>query len=285
MPITRSGKYIGYTIGGAHPTLYFEEGRYTQVHTNPENVGWHPVIGDQYQVNISSADYASIRVRSTDDASVVAAKKAAKKALVEDVLDGSVADSADPAGRLFEVSEINGTVTSTHTSRARLIRVGDAGFNPAFDEHYAQQVLDNGSVAKNSTDSLLKPIRKIMMQIEEAVTDGRITPSEDFQETVQAIDQAYQDAYDAIRYGDFFTAGKILAKASQQAQDSLEAEESTLRGLESRALDASIKALDQVSKNSHAISEENFEDGYEADDEGGYDSDDDESEGGFEEEL
>ncbi|MEM6685124.1 MAG: hypothetical protein AAF617_04950 [Bacteroidota bacterium] len=47
MPVTlaQTGQYIGYTQAtkSQTPTLYFEKGRITQVHSNPANVGWHPL--------------------------------------------------------------------------------------------------------------------------------------------------------------------------------------------------------------------------------------------------
>ncbi len=38
-----TGDLVGYTEGEEnYPTLYYENGRYTVAHKNPENVGWHP---------------------------------------------------------------------------------------------------------------------------------------------------------------------------------------------------------------------------------------------------
>lgn len=51
------GAYIGYTQSDASqlPTLYFEKGRYTQEHDDPDNIGWHPFNSDKHIArNISS---------------------------------------------------------------------------------------------------------------------------------------------------------------------------------------------------------------------------------------
>lgn len=43
-----TGAYIGYTMGGDAPTFYFENGHFTQVHSDSDNIGWHPNKGDRH---------------------------------------------------------------------------------------------------------------------------------------------------------------------------------------------------------------------------------------------
>ena len=50
------GAYVGYTQGGGSrqlPTLYFENGRLTQEHKHPDNVGWHPLKDPDCHVRIN----------------------------------------------------------------------------------------------------------------------------------------------------------------------------------------------------------------------------------------
>lgn len=290
MPIsqTTSGTYIGYTLGDGTPTLYFEGGRYTQVHTNPENVGWHPIVGDHYQANISAATRDSFRILDTDTEEEIEAKQAIKADLVDQLVDGTLVESPDPNGKLLEVSVVGG-VDIPHVSRGRLIRVGDPAFDPTYDAHYARSVLTDGYVAQNSRDRLLRPLERVQDQIQNeldaAIEDG-LTPSAEFEAAFDDLVQSYQAARDAVSTGDFEGASKILADASTRLQTTLHEQVDAMNANELGLLTDSVNLLDQVANNSKCISDDDAA-GYEADDEGGDDSDPDDDDDGAhpEEEL
>jgi hypothetical protein len=58
-----TGAYVGYTHGGEAPTFYFENGRLTQTHPNPNNVGWHPNRGDRHFIKNIRTDSRSAENR------------------------------------------------------------------------------------------------------------------------------------------------------------------------------------------------------------------------------
>jgi hypothetical protein len=89
--------YVGYTLGGTDPTLYFNEGRYTQVHANATNIGWHP-RGNRTctRINISAAGVAARRgLAATKNAAVAAAVVAAAADAAADAADAAAADARD----------------------------------------------------------------------------------------------------------------------------------------------------------------------------------------------
>lgn len=135
-------KYEGYTKGEgvALPTLYFKEGRYTQEHDVPENVGWHPAINPCWRGNISKESYDyynSIRSKGDD---------AAKNKFKKEVMKGTY-NAAPGEGFLFEVELVEGQLLA-HPSRSRLITPGDPMFDKTYNAEYTKGVLAKGHLAK-----------------------------------------------------------------------------------------------------------------------------------------
>ena len=138
--------YIGYTESkGNHgsPTLYFKEGRYTQVHNNKKNIGWHPCSTDAsvYRgANITpTAHSESSLARKNEDTEP---KKQIKEAFLRGELDSELADA-----KFFEVFKVgkgnpeDGSSWSGHPSRARRLMVGFPDFNENYSEAYAKGIL------------------------------------------------------------------------------------------------------------------------------------------------
>lgn len=146
MPIEGYEKftYLGYTLGGEKPTLYFKEGRYTQVHEDSDNVGWHPVNDKiHHQLNISPQEVHEIMKippRDPDE------QKFCRKILIEKVITG---DRTQSTACLFECDMESTGFSNIHVSRGKLIDVGSTGFNMSFGEEYAKKVLSEGHIAKN----------------------------------------------------------------------------------------------------------------------------------------
>jgi hypothetical protein len=116
MPLTQqqiadAGPYVGYTLGGKEPTLYFERGHLTQVHDISSNIGFHddPAGSIIYRENRTSKDGSTVR-------------------LYEYYLDP------------------NKKEVMYHESRSKLVKLGDADFKK-FDEAYASKALRNASVS------------------------------------------------------------------------------------------------------------------------------------------
>jgi hypothetical protein len=130
--------YVGYTLGDIRPTLYFTQGRYTQVHGNADNVGWHPARPYHRGANISLADHTRYKDLSKED------KRTFKADFLAGRLDSNAADA-----KLFECSSNDNRSWRGHRSRAKLIKPTDAGFNAAYNEAAAKAVLAAGVIAPN----------------------------------------------------------------------------------------------------------------------------------------
>lgn len=131
--------YLGYTLGGTEPTLYFAEGRYTQVHSNPNNVGWHPVRPIYHGSNV---------LESTIDA--YHDSRGGERELFIQRFFNNEFETNDLAARFFELSSTDGQKWISHKSRARLMRVGAPGFDNTYDTAYAKEVLRTGHFAANN---------------------------------------------------------------------------------------------------------------------------------------
>jgi len=144
MPIAnyQNFTYRGYTLGGAQPTLYFDEGRYTQVHGTPANIGWHPSHTTHcIRVNITPAAAATFLQIPVDDL-------AGESAFGAQVVAGQHTDNT-AAGVLCECYTNDNQNYTVHVSRGRFIILTDAAFNAAYDNAYAQGVLAAGVLAPN----------------------------------------------------------------------------------------------------------------------------------------
>jgi hypothetical protein len=140
--------YIGYTLGGAKPTLYFKEGHYTQVHQVAENVGWHPNRHGKYTAVNVSRQFAE---------SILLAKNFAERAkLLKPYVNSAPPEDNSNTAHLLEYWTRGGEIATLHVSRGKLIKVGGPGFNPAYDAKYAYDVLLKGRIARNDYEAMLK---------------------------------------------------------------------------------------------------------------------------------
>jgi hypothetical protein len=143
--------YIGYTHGGknsgARPTLYFKEGRYTQDHEEFTNRGWHATKpGVKYACgNVSEAVLSNIKTQTNINA----------------FMSGGLRSNDVTGVHLFECYQNGkGEIISTHTSRGRLIKVGDPDFDMQFNDAYAKKVLRDGCYALNSIASIKEEVKQ-----------------------------------------------------------------------------------------------------------------------------
>lgn len=135
--------YEGYTLGGSEPTLYFKEGRYTQVHDNPDNIGWHPISnGDKcIRQNINNQGVERIMEIPEDDAE--------ENIFAQEVLKGKYTPQGTEQATLCELYTADDKNFSIHVSRSKFIRTSDSDFNTTYDQAYAREVLKNGKLAPN----------------------------------------------------------------------------------------------------------------------------------------
>lgn len=148
--IENPGAYLGYTHGGELPTLYFENGHFTQAHQNPKNVGWHPNKGDRHVIkNITEEKHKEYG----DHRGGPGAWSAEKKAEFAKSVDKGEYDAKEGEGKMFEsnvkVEDGKDQYSGNHPSRARLVQVGEEGFKAAYGKAYAESVLAKGEVAQN----------------------------------------------------------------------------------------------------------------------------------------
>lgn len=130
--------YVGYTLGGEKPTLYFAEGRYTQEHEILENIGWHPnPPGDCVRINITE-EAADLYLQIEDNEI---------EGFAKEVIKGTY--NATAGGVLCECHIKNGIFHGIHVSRGRLIRLADSNFEKTYSKEYATKVLAIGELAPN----------------------------------------------------------------------------------------------------------------------------------------
>lgn len=148
-----AGAYLGYTQGGGSdqkPTLYFENGRLTQEHSKPKNVGWHPLPeGNHCMVNADSENIIEIKgdFSGLNDNS-----------LREHVNEIVKKYPSSPNGltdltelHLVEFCITSDTISNRHKSRGKFITVDDEDFNENYDEDYAFEQLESAELAENET--------------------------------------------------------------------------------------------------------------------------------------
>ncbi|MDX2362861.1 MAG: hypothetical protein QNK23_18770 [Crocinitomicaceae bacterium] len=137
MPITNAGTYLGYTLGRTKPSLYFENGRYTQEYPDKDNIGWHPNGSNHRGENITKDRYDEIMAIEVGDT-------VKEKAFVVEFKKGSY-DSDASTAKYFEVSGS----ADIHPSSSRLIKTSYNDFDDQYDATYASNVLKNGVNAPN----------------------------------------------------------------------------------------------------------------------------------------
>lgn len=141
-----TGAYIGYTMGGDAPTFYFENGHFTQVHKNPENVGWHPNKSSRHFIkNITT----SARNEYTQNRKIW--DRSEKTAFGLEVESG-LHDADEGNGMMVEGDVFTGQDGSEkvylHPSRGRLIKPTDE--DSEYSSKDAIAAASNGGLAKNA---------------------------------------------------------------------------------------------------------------------------------------
>jgi len=135
------GKYLGYTESTDNkgfPTLYFENGRFTQRHQLITNVGWHPNSKDHYGSNISIRKYNEyFKLKNVQE------KDKFKTKFRKGRFDyhGS---NAENNAKYFEVFRDPFGKLRAHPSRSFLRMPGNAGFNKQYDQDYAYSKIETG---------------------------------------------------------------------------------------------------------------------------------------------
>ncbi|MEO0583362.1 MAG: hypothetical protein AAF135_14150 [Bacteroidota bacterium] len=156
--IPNPGKFLGYTMGGegrTQPTLYFENGHYTQEHEKPKNVGWHPNKGERHFIaNVEEKHYEKYgrnrqkwgRKDKTKFGKKVEKGKYDAKPGEGLMIEGNVKTKVAKnwRGKKYQKEQI-----FLHPSRGRLIKPGDEEFDEKYSEAYAKEVLKDGKKAKN----------------------------------------------------------------------------------------------------------------------------------------
>ena len=141
--IENPGKFLGYTQGDGKnqkPTLYFENGRLTQEHDKPENVGWHPHKGTTRVVAIYGSGGLVKLISGDVDPKVVASKIEAhykeRYAFTEDKLVE------------FDLGEQD-VASHWHRSRGILLQANDHNFDQKYGTTYATSQIENATLADN----------------------------------------------------------------------------------------------------------------------------------------
>ena len=141
MPISKeeSGDYVGYTLGDSKPTLYFQKGHYTQVHSDPRNIGWHPNgPGTHYGYNVAAKiakDYLEYKI---DEPEIAAGLKA-----------GTIGVDDSSTAQYCEWVEHESKIKRFHISRSKQMKVGATGFSADYNATYAAAVMLAGVKAPN----------------------------------------------------------------------------------------------------------------------------------------
>lgn len=136
------GAYIGYTQGGGPgqlPTLYFENGRLTQEHRHPENVGWHPLRNPNQHVRLN------VTLLENDlEIEIISGhiSGAGARQVVITYLQGRNINRGTTF--LFEFDFDGQTAHRRHRSRGELL------FDGRYDEAYAIEQIDSADLAENA---------------------------------------------------------------------------------------------------------------------------------------
>lgn len=143
-----AGAYLGYTLGGTAPTLYFERGHFTQVHDDQNNVGWHPNKGDRHFIRNINPDMSNYY--KTNRGQWSRKLKTRFGAMIErGVMNAEEGQGLMMEGGVFINQENNSETAYLHPSRGRLIRPGTPDFDNQYNEAYARQIVRTGNLAPN----------------------------------------------------------------------------------------------------------------------------------------
>lgn len=150
LPRSIAGNYNGYTDGRSKPTLYFENGHFTQVHGNKNNVGWHPELKEGVLRRNIKEDIQDkwINLYSKKNKNNVEISDLA--ILTNEIMNGKYDDQD---GLLFEFHYGGSGVRSYHPSGGNFKKLGDKNFDNQYDENYAINVVEKGKLADNEENS------------------------------------------------------------------------------------------------------------------------------------
>ena len=140
-----AGDYLGYTYGGVKPTLYFENGHFTQLHDYENNIGWHSSGGRHHYGNIG-IEGQSMLSQTYKIRDKKAFELELKSFISKFELGGFSSNSSEAV--LFECF-LKGKQFFTHQSKSKLIKKGDMDYDREFDKAYINKVLSNGNWAVN----------------------------------------------------------------------------------------------------------------------------------------
>lgn len=145
MAITKAtaGNYLGYTLSRTKPTLYFQNGRYTQVYPDANNIGWHPNGAYHRGSNINKQDYDRFI-----DLNLTPENSPEEREFISKFRNGDF-DSDATDSKFFECFSKDGVNWSAHPSSSHFTKKGDASFDDTFNDAYADAVLAAGVLAPN----------------------------------------------------------------------------------------------------------------------------------------
>lgn len=138
-----AGEYIGYTSGDGKPTLYFENGHFSQVHDYENNIGWHSNGARHHFGNIGIAGQAMLKqaYSITDNKAFGAEIKNFVSKFELGLLEAGVSEAV-----LCECY-LNGKQFRAELSKSKLIKKNDIDYNKKINKAYVDEVLSNGNWA------------------------------------------------------------------------------------------------------------------------------------------
>lgn len=138
-----AGEYLGYTLEGVKPTLYFENGHFTQLHDYENNIGWNSSDGRYHYGNIG------IEGKSVLSQIYKIRDKKAFQLELKNFIDkfelGKFSSNSSEAV-LFECF-LKGKQFFAYQSKSKLIKKDDMDYDREFDKAYINKVLSNGNWA------------------------------------------------------------------------------------------------------------------------------------------
>lgn len=149
-----TGDYVGYTLGGQEPTLYFTGGRLTQQHRHAKNVGWHPLKTGRRIIrnNIVKIEYEAYKYAKAIEVEQNLGFGFCRMQLgfVNKMIRGTYKEVAH-AETLLEIQVEQDVLKSFHPSRGRLIRRKDP--QCVYRNTYARMQIKKAKVAEKDGET------------------------------------------------------------------------------------------------------------------------------------
>ena len=138
-----AGEYIGYINGEGKPTLYFENGHFTQSHDYKNNVGWHSNGTRHYYGNIGIKSQATLKqIHTLADNKTLGLEL---KNFISKFELGLLESNAFEA--VLCECYLNGKQFRTEVSKSKLIKNNDTDYDKKINKAYVDKVLYNGNWA------------------------------------------------------------------------------------------------------------------------------------------